>query len=185
MGRKITNLRFADDIDCTTGEEDELTKRVHNLATVAAKLGMEISAEKNKIMTNDGTLQSYITIQGQKLETVNHFKYLGAIMCDEGSRREVLSRAAQTVAALARLKTIWKDKNIIINHKIRLMRALVITIFLYACETWTLTAELQRRIQSLEFRSFRKILGISEHVRKTIIKYIGPYEDLLATVMRK
>ena len=73
------------------------------------------------------------------------------------------------------------------------MRALVITIFLYACETWTLTAELQRRIQSLEFRCFRKILGISykdrvtnEHVRKTIIEHIiGPYEDLLATVRRR
>ena len=104
----------------------------------------------------------------------------------------MLSRAAQTMAALARLKIIWKDKNIRIKHKIRLMRALVMTIFLYACETWTLTAELQRRIQSLEFRCFRKILGISykdrvtnEHVRKTIVKHIGgPYEDL-ATVKRR
>ena len=102
----------------------------------------------------------------------------------------MLSGAAQTMAALARLKIIWKDKNIRIKHKIRLMRALVITIFqLYACETWTLTAELQRKIQSLEFRCFRKILGISykdritnEQVRKTIIKQIGQYEDLLATV---
>ena len=107
-------------------------------------------------------------------------------------KREVLSRAAQTMAALARLKIIWKDKNIRIKHKIRLMRALVMTIFLYACETWTLTAELQRRIQALEFRCFRKILGISykdrvtnEHVRETIVKHIGPYEDLLATVKRR
>ena len=121
-GRKITNLRFADDIDGITGEEDELTELVHNLDTAAEKFGMEISAEKTKIMTNNGTLQRDITIQGQKLETVNHFKYLGAIICDEGSRREVLSRAAQTMAALARLKIIWKDKNIRIKHKIRLMR---------------------------------------------------------------
>ena len=40
-----------------------------------------------------------------------------------------------SAAALARLKTIWKDKNIRIKNKTRLMRALVITIFLYACET--------------------------------------------------
>ena len=83
------------------------------------------------------------------------------------------------MAALARLKLIWKDKNIRIKHKIRQMRALVITIFLYAFETWTLTAEIQRRIQSLEFRCFLNILGISykdrvtnEQVRKTIIKHI-------------
>ena len=105
-GRKIANLRFAHDIDSITGEEDELTKLVHNLDIAAAKFGMEISAEKTKIMTNNGTLQRYISIHGQKLETVDHFKYLGAIICDEASRRDVLSRAAQTMAALARLKTI-------------------------------------------------------------------------------
>ena len=73
-----------------------------------------------------------------------------------------------------------------------LMRALVITIFLCACDTWTLTAELQRRIQLLEFICFRKIIGITykdrvtnEHVRKTIIQHIGPYEDLMATVKRR
>ena len=96
---------------------------------------MEIHADKTKIMTNNGTLHRYITIQGQKLETLVHFKYIGAIICDEGFRREVLSRAAQTMAALARLKPNWKDKNIRIRYKIRLMRALVITIFLYACDT--------------------------------------------------
>ena len=104
-GRKITNLRFADDIDGITGEEDELTKLVHNLDTAAGKFGMEISAEKTKIMTNNDTLQRYITIKGQKWETVDHFKYLAAIICDEGSTREVLSRADQTMTALARLKT--------------------------------------------------------------------------------
>ena len=54
-GRKITNLRFADDIDGITGEEDELTELVHNLDTAAENFGMEISAEKTKIMTNNGT----------------------------------------------------------------------------------------------------------------------------------
>ncbi len=71
VGRQITDLRFADDID---GEEDELTKLVHNLDTAATKFGMETSAEKPKIMTNNGTLQRDITIQGQKLEIVDHFK---------------------------------------------------------------------------------------------------------------
>ena len=190
-GRHITNLRLADDIDGITGEEDELTKLVHNLDTAATKFGMQISAEKTKIMTNNGTLQRDITIQGQNLEIVDHLKYIGAIICDEGSRREVLFRAAQTIAALARLKIIWKDKNIRIKHKIRLMRAMVITIILYACENWTLRAELHRRIQSLELRCFRKKLGISykdritnEQVRKIIIKHIGPFEYLLATVKR-
>ena len=36
-----------------------------------------------------------------------------------------------------------------LSSKIRLVRSLVTSIFLYACESWTLTAELQRRIQAI------------------------------------
>ena len=98
-GRKITNLRFADDNDGITGEEDELTKFMQNLDTAATKFGMEIifyliNADKTKLMTNNDTLQRDTTIEGQKLETVDHFNYLGAILSDDSSTREVLSRAA-------------------------------------------------------------------------------------------
>ena len=69
------------------------------------------------------------------------------------------------------------------------MRSLVTSIFLYACESWTLTAELQRRIQAMEMRCYRKILHISykdhvtnEEVRAKIQQAIGPHEDLLTIV---
>ena len=52
---------------------------------------------------------------------------------------------AKTTAALTRLKPAWIDKGICPSSKIRLMRSLVTSIFLYDCESWTLTAELQRR----------------------------------------
>ena len=72
------------------------------------------------------------------------------------------------------------------------MRSLVISIFLYACESWTLTAELQRGMQAMEMRWYRKILHISykdhvtnEEVRAKIQQAIGPHEDLLTTVRRR
>ena len=72
------------------------------------------------------------------------------------------------------------------------MRSLVTSIFLYACESWTLTAELQRGIQAMEMRCYRKILRISykdsatnEEIRAKIQQAIGPHEDLLTTVKRR
>ena len=72
------------------------------------------------------------------------------------------------------------------------MHSLVTSIFLYACESWTITAELQRRIQAMGMRCYRKILHISyrdhvtnEKVRSKIQQAIGPYEDLLTIVMRR
>ena len=73
-------------------------------------------------------------MNGQKLETVASFKYLGSVITDEGSKPEILSRISQTTAALTRLKPVWNDKSISLSSKIRLMRSPVTSIFLYACE---------------------------------------------------
>ena len=69
------------------------------------------------------------------------------------------------------------------------MRSLVNSVFLYACETWILTAELEKRVQALAMRCFRRLLGISnknhitnDEVRNQIKQAIGPYEDLLSTI---
>ena len=118
---------------------------------------MEISAEKTKLMTNNTSgINTEIKVNGQKLETVTSFKYLGSVITDEGSKPEILSRIAQATAALTRLKPVWIDKSISLGSKIRLNRSLVTPIFLYACESWTLTTELQRRIQTMEIRCYAR-----------------------------
>ena len=72
------------------------------------------------------------------------------------------------------------------------MRSLVTSIFVYACESWTLTAELRRIIQAMEMRCYRKILRISykdhvttEGIRAKIQQAIGPHEDLTIVKRRK
>ena len=163
-GRTITNLRFADDIDGLAGEEEELANLVERLDKVSTAYGIEISAKKTKLMTT--VIKTEIRVNGQKLETVTSFKYLGSVITDEGSKPEILSRIAQATAALTRLNPVWIDKSISLSSKIRLMRSLVTSIFLYSCESWILTAQLQRRIQVMEMRYYRKILHISykDHV---------------------
>ena len=52
-GRTITNVRFADDIDGLAGEEDELANLAERLDKVSTAYGMEISAEKIKLMINN------------------------------------------------------------------------------------------------------------------------------------
>ncbi|PIK46132.1 endonuclease-reverse transcriptase [Apostichopus japonicus] len=117
---------------------------------------------------------------------------MGAIVTDEGSKPEILSRIAQTTSAITKLKLIWKDRNITLRSKIRLMRSLVTSIFLYACESWTLTADIERRIQAVEMRCFRRLLNISyrdhisnQEVRNRIGQAIGPYDDLLTIVKKR
>ena len=131
-------------------------------------------------------------MNGQKLETATSFKYLGSVITDEGSKPEILSRIAQTTTALTRWKPVWNDRGVSLSSKIRLMRSLVTSIFLYACELWTLTAGLQRRIQAMKMRCYRKILHFpykdhvtNEEVRAKIQQAIGPHEDLLTILKRR
>ena len=86
---------------------------------------------------------------------------------------------------VSKLGPVWHH-SISLSSKIRLMRSLVISLFLLASESWTLTAELQRRIQTMEMRCYRKILHISykdhvtnEEVRTKIQQATGPHEGLL------
>ena len=191
-GRAITSLHFADDIDGLSGEE-ELVKLVEHLNKASTAYGMEISAKKTKLMTkNTSGINTEIKINGQKLETVTSFKCLGLVITDEGSKPEILSRIAQTAAALTRLKPVLNDRSISLSSETGLMCSLVTSIFLYACESWTLTAELLRRIQVMEMRCYRKILCISykdhvtnEEVCAKIQQAIRPHEDLLTIVKRR
>ncbi|KAK3779352.1 hypothetical protein RRG08_052574 [Elysia crispata] len=66
---------------------------------------------------------------------------------------------------MARLKT--RDRNIPLGIKLKLQRALVISIMPYACEPWTLNTEQQRRIQAVEMRCLRRLLDISYKDRVT------------------
>ena len=71
------------------------------------------------------------------------------------------------------------------------MLSLVTSIFLRACESWTLIAEIQRRIQAMKMRCYRKTLHIcykdhftNEEIRAKVQQAIGPHEDLLTIVKR-
>ena len=72
------------------------------------------------------------------------------------------------------------------------MRSLVISIFLYACESWTFTAELEKRTQAFEMRCYRTLFNISykdhvtnEEVRRKIQAAIGEYDELLTLVEKR
>ena len=81
-----------------------------------------------------------IKVKGQKLGTVTSFiNYLGAVVSDHGQKPYILSRIGQATAGPTKLKPIWRENNISFGSKVLLMHSVVISIFLYACESWPLT----------------------------------------------
>ena len=151
---------------------------------------MENGPDKTTLMTNyPNGFQREIKIKGQRLEAVENFKYLGAIISNAGSKPEFLSRIAQTTAAFSRLRIIWRDKKISLASKVTLMRTLILSTFVYAFESWTLTAKLERRIQALEMECYRRHFlqrpCNGREVRIRIQNATGVYDDLLTMVKKR
>ena len=155
---------------------------------------MEVSTEKSKVLVNSTTgSTAHISMNGEQLEEVGSFKYLGATLTKDGrSTSEIKTRLAMATAAMAKLSRFWKSKTISFNTKMKLFKALVLSILLYGCESWTMTAETTRRIQTFETKCFRRLLDISwkEHksndfVRSQVAQLAGPQEPLLALVKRR
>jgi len=91
--------------------EEELARLITKLEKTAARYGIGISAEKTKLMTNSvDPIAPRIMVAGKELETVQQFKYLGAIINVEGSKAEILARAAHASAALENLKPSGETK---------------------------------------------------------------------------
>ena len=83
-GRTITNLRFADDIDGLSGQEQDLVKLAIHLEEASTAYGMQMSAETTQLMTNNTNgISTDITIDRKKVEIVRSFKYPGAIVSNE------------------------------------------------------------------------------------------------------
>ena len=189
-GLLITNFRFADDIVVNAKEKEEAGDLVDRLDTTTTRYKIKISPVKTEVMTNNPNgFQREIKIKGQRLEEVENFKYLGAIISNEGSKPEILSRIVQTTAALSRLKIIWRDKNVSLASKVQLMRTRILSAFLYVCESWILIAEIERRNQALGMGWYRRLLNISykdhltnEEICNRIQNAIGMHDDLLTMV---
>ena len=169
-GRPVNHLQFADDVDLIDGSKVDQDVKVNQLDFVSRRYGIEIS-----------------------LGQVKEFTYLGSVQSEDcNSLKEVKVRIMKANSALSRLKRIWRDKNISMPTKLRLLHALIQSVFLYGAESWTLNAEIEKRINSFEMNCYRRLLQVhwsthtkNSEIRSRIQDIAGSVDSILATVKKK
>jgi hypothetical protein len=80
QGRRIKDLRFADDIDLLTETEEDLQKLTTKLYENKKSYGIMINKEKTKVMAMGKDARADVTIAGQNIELVDKFIYLGSLI---------------------------------------------------------------------------------------------------------
>jgi Reverse transcriptase (RNA-dependent DNA polymerase) len=190
QGLAFNNLRFADDIDIIEENVDELEKTVRTLATDSKPYGLVVNTEKTKTMVfGSETIEQQISLDGERLENVKEFVYLGSTFTyDLNCKREVTLRFARAKAALAALDKIWKSKEVSLKTKLAVLDTCVFSGALYACETWVITKEIERRILAFERKCYRKVLRVGWRRKMTneqLYEQIGIRDTLLQKVIRR
>lgn len=113
-------------------------------------LGLNINKSKTKAMLVDRTSQLSRTCELSDLEFVSEFVYLGSLPTNEGgSEREIRRRTQIAKTIMKKLTCILQNRKISKVTKIRLVRILIFSIFLYGVESWTIRAKERKKIDAL------------------------------------
>ena len=178
-------LRYVDDTTILANIEAELKDRLRRIKFQSEKAGLHLNLGKTKVMNTAGV--RVFMLGNDNIEIVRSFKFLGAIITDDGlCESEIKQRLAMGRSAMQRLEKIWKDKNINLDTKTKLVKTLVFPVALYGYETWVMKKRERKRIDAFELWCWRRMLKISWTERKTnswVLQQVKPERSLESKVI--
>ncbi|VDO58096.1 unnamed protein product [Schistosoma margrebowiei] len=133
---RSNNLDFADDLALLSQTQQQMQEKKTSVAAVSAAVGLDIHKWKSKILRYNTVCADQITIDGEDLEDVKIFTYLGSIIDEQGgSDADVKAWIGKARAVYLQLKNIWNSKQLATNIKVRIFNTNVKTVLLYGAET--------------------------------------------------
>ena len=124
------------------------------------KVSLKLTIQKTKIMAS-GPITSW-EIDGETVETVSDFIFLGSkITADGDCSHEIKRRILLGRKVMTNLDSIFKSRDITLPTKVRLVKAMVFTVVMYGCESWTVKKAERRRIDDFELWCWRRLLRVS------------------------
>jgi exonuclease III len=186
-GRRISNLRYADDIVLLASTPNELQELVDRIATVGKEYNLLINISKTKVMTINGQ-QFCIKIENKELEQVTKFPYLGSWITEDAKcKDDIRHRLALGNAVSAKLKTLWQSHALTLKTKVEVCKTLIWAVVSYGCESWTLDKESEKRLQAFEMKTLRRMLGVKwqDHRTNESILQETSYTRLLVPNIKK
>ena len=166
VGRNISNLRYADNTTLMAESKEELKCLLMKVKEESEKVGLKLNIQKTKIMAS-GPITSR-QIDGEKAETVTDFIFLGSnITADNDSSHEIKRCLLLGRKAMTNLDSIFKSRDVTLPRKVHLVKAMVIPVVMYGCESWTVKKAERRRIDAFELWCWRRLLRVPWTARRS------------------
>ena len=138
---------MTDDPTLMAESEEELKSLLMNLKEDSEKVGLQLNFKKT--ITAYGSISSQ-EIEGEKLEAVANFIFLGSKTTADSDCSHVIKRHLFLGRkVMTNLNSIFKSRNITLPTKVHLVKAMVFSVVIYGCESWTIKKAERQRIDAL------------------------------------
>ena len=132
--RNINNLRYSDDTTLMAESEEELKSLL--VKKESEKVGLKLNIQKTKIMSSS-SITSW-QIDGETVETVSNFIFLGAkITADGDCSNEIKKPLLLGRKVMTNLHNTLKSRDITLPAKVHLVKAVVSPVVMYGYDSWT------------------------------------------------
>ena len=142
----------------------------------SGKAGFKLNIQKTKIM-GSGLITSW-QIDGETMETLTEFIFLGSkITVDCNCSHEIKRPLLLGSKAMTNLDSILKSRDIALLTKFLLVKAMILPVVTYGCESWTINRAERRRTDAFELWCWRRLLRAPWTARRSnqsILEEINP-----------
>ena len=183
--RNISNLRYADDTTLRA-ETKEVKSLLMKVKEESGNVGLKLNIQKTKIMVS-GPVTSW-QIDGETVETVTDFIFGGSkITVDGDCSHEMKRHLLLGRKVMTNLDGILKSREITLPAKVHLVKAMIFSVVLYRCESWTIKKAEPQRMDGFELRCWRRLLRVLWTARRSnesILKEISPEYSLEGLMLK-
>ena len=135
--KNINNLRYADDTTLMAESEEELKSLLMKVEEESEKVGLKLNIQKTKIMASS-PITSW-QIGGETVQAVADFIFSGSkITADGDCSHEIKRFLLLGRKFMTNLDSIFKSRDITLPTKVHLVKAMVFSVVMYGCESWTI-----------------------------------------------
>ena len=135
--RNIDNLRYADDTTIMAESEEELKSLLMKVKEESEKVGLKLNIEETKIMAS-GPITS-MQIDGRNSGNSERLYFWGSkITADGDCSHEIKRHLLLGRKVMTNLGSILKSRDVTLQTKVRLVKAMVFPVVMYGCESWTI-----------------------------------------------
>ena len=150
------------------------------------KVGLKLNIQKTKIMASSPITSR--EIDGETVETVSDFIFGGSkITLDGDCSHEIKRHLLLGRKVMTNLDSIFKNRDITLLTKVRLVKAMVFPVVMYGCESWTVKKAERQRIDAFELWCWGRLLRVPWTARRSsqsILKEINPGISLEGMMLR-